>query len=190
MYIFVIDTDSYAGNFEREITAYMTGCVGDCEVGSDQAQIFKEEIREGFFDDLIVWKPDEDGCHRPCIIWDTPGWFNDGMGGHWRDGQETEAKASHRQKCLDRANDLRSIHPKDADNHKKRWIDAADEPLVKHPAYNSVAIYMSRRPTEEEVRLLRERASKWTKKTPQNILGFRLIEKVTEYNEEQKWEVE
>lgn len=39
-YIFIIDTDSYAGNFERELTAYITGVVGGCEVGDDFAKIY------------------------------------------------------------------------------------------------------------------------------------------------------
>ncbi|KKK83825.1 hypothetical protein LCGC14_2789530, partial [marine sediment metagenome] len=32
-WIFIIDTDSYAGNFEREMCAYITGRVGECGVG-------------------------------------------------------------------------------------------------------------------------------------------------------------
>ncbi len=31
-YLFVIDTDTYAGNFEREMCAYVTGQIGECEV--------------------------------------------------------------------------------------------------------------------------------------------------------------
>ena len=36
-YLFVIDTDSYSGNFEREMCAYCTGQIGDCEVGIEHA---------------------------------------------------------------------------------------------------------------------------------------------------------
>lgn len=32
-YSIVVETDSYAGNFEREMCAFMTGHIGKCEVG-------------------------------------------------------------------------------------------------------------------------------------------------------------
>ena len=34
-WLFIIHTDSYAGAFEREICAHITGLVGDCEVGEE-----------------------------------------------------------------------------------------------------------------------------------------------------------
>jgi len=40
-FIFVIDTDTYAGNFERPMCAYMTGRVGECGVGEEFAEMFK-----------------------------------------------------------------------------------------------------------------------------------------------------
>jgi hypothetical protein len=33
LWLFIVDTDSYAGNFERCMCAYMTGQIGECEVG-------------------------------------------------------------------------------------------------------------------------------------------------------------
>jgi hypothetical protein len=36
--LFVVDTDTYAGNFEREMCAYITGQVGECEVGEEIAK--------------------------------------------------------------------------------------------------------------------------------------------------------
>lgn len=35
---FIIDTDSYSGNFEREMCAYITGHIGDCLVGFEEAE--------------------------------------------------------------------------------------------------------------------------------------------------------
>lgn len=32
-YSIVVETDSYAGNFEREMCAFMTGHIGECEAG-------------------------------------------------------------------------------------------------------------------------------------------------------------
>lgn len=63
----LIDTDAYAGNFEREMCAHCTGHYGECEVGLE----FAEQIDE--FEDAIISIPDEHGCHRPCTLWDTPG---------------------------------------------------------------------------------------------------------------------
>ena len=89
--IFVIDTDSYAGNFERELCAYMTGCVGECGVGDDMRTIFETEV--GDPDELfefIVSEPDEHGCSRPVTIYPNPRWFNDGNGNHYREGEKAK----------------------------------------------------------------------------------------------------
>lgn len=37
-YILVADTNQYAGNFERELCAYITGQYGECSVGADIAK--------------------------------------------------------------------------------------------------------------------------------------------------------
>lgn len=84
-YMFVIDTDSYAGNFERPLTAYCTGCTGDCGVGEGQAELFEQEEGEDVLyeaDEFIGSEPDDRGCHRPCVIYPTPGWTNDGKGNY------------------------------------------------------------------------------------------------------------
>jgi len=39
-YIFIVDTEKYAGDFERQLTAYCTGQVGDCGVGEREGQNF------------------------------------------------------------------------------------------------------------------------------------------------------
>ena len=39
---FVVDTDTYAGNFEREMCAFMTGITGACGVGKEEVLI--EEV--------------------------------------------------------------------------------------------------------------------------------------------------
>ena len=77
-YEFVIDTDEYAGNFEREMCAYVTGRVGDCQVGEDIAEKVRDEIEQSdFFDEIdrvVVTLPDDHGCHRPVSIGPTPGY--------------------------------------------------------------------------------------------------------------------
>lgn len=43
-YKFIIKTDSYAGNFEREMCAYVTGLWDGETHGKDQAKIFSKEL--------------------------------------------------------------------------------------------------------------------------------------------------
>ncbi|RLF56941.1 MAG: hypothetical protein DRN27_08755 [Thermoplasmata archaeon] len=69
-YSFVVDTDSYAGNFEREMTAYVTGVLGDCEVGLDESVLFHDEM-DLDLDELMYQKPNEQGTLRPCAIENT-----------------------------------------------------------------------------------------------------------------------
>lgn len=82
MYLFVVDTESYSGNFEREMIAWVTGQIGECGVG-------EENIDPNMPADLLEWckdcvlsQPSDRGCNRPAAIWPTPGWYNDGWGGH------------------------------------------------------------------------------------------------------------
>lgn len=58
----IIDTNDYAGNFEREMTAFCTGIVGECEVGEEYID---HKIGE-LFDEAIQQVSDDNGCYRPC----------------------------------------------------------------------------------------------------------------------------
>jgi hypothetical protein len=56
--------------------AWLTGVVGECEVGKEMAKVFCEESKfvDGFGDShfvgLLEQRPDDDGgCCRPCSIW-------------------------------------------------------------------------------------------------------------------------
>ncbi len=73
--VVAIDTTDYSGNFERPMCAYVTGQIGECEVGSGLAAIANSEIDENLLDwmeEHIVQESDDKGCHRPCAIWPTP----------------------------------------------------------------------------------------------------------------------
>lgn len=67
-WIFVIDTDQYAGNFERAMCAYCTGQIGECEVGSEFIDAKIASIFEDFVDCYVM---DDHGCGRPTSIWPT-----------------------------------------------------------------------------------------------------------------------
>lgn len=82
---FVVDTDSYSGNFEREMCAYMTGYIGDCEVGEEEANDYLKSYTEV---SGVIDKPDEHGVYRPVKIHPTLGFWNDGMGKHYKFGDE------------------------------------------------------------------------------------------------------
>jgi hypothetical protein len=63
-YVFQIHTNSYAGNFEREIAAHCTGQVGECGVGEE----YIPKDRKLRFSDIIQHCPDDNGCERPVEI--------------------------------------------------------------------------------------------------------------------------
>ena len=94
--IFIVETEDYSGNFERDMVAYMTGHVGQCGVGSKLADLARSEWAAVFEDDededrdyeddeAIFGLPvplqfDGEGCSRPATIWPTEGWVNNGHG--------------------------------------------------------------------------------------------------------------
>lgn len=69
-YGIVIETDSYAGNFEREITAWTTGQIGDDDdTGIELTKGVPAEVHQ-LFKPCIGQKPDDHGCYRPCDIYE------------------------------------------------------------------------------------------------------------------------
>lgn len=67
---FVVDTNVYAGNNERALCAWMTGLVGDDNVGHEQAASFHRDC-QSLPGDLVGCVPDEHGCARPSSIYPT-----------------------------------------------------------------------------------------------------------------------
>ena len=173
-YYFVIDTDSYAGNFERPMCAYMTGQIGDCEVGEKESKLFEEE--EGDlckFDDLVTSESDEHGCSRPVKIYATPGWFNI-CGEHFRkdDPKEKKRAKAHWEKTV--------AEVAEADESYRAILDGVG--YHENPAYQSVAICLNQEPNPEEVSFLKKRARAFAKahKTYDGlpsikITGFRFV---------------
>lgn len=75
MFTFIVDTDKYSGNFEREMCAFVTGQVGECGVGDEYADSFEEEFGEDFtykVGDMMEGVPDDHGCFRPVGISTAP----------------------------------------------------------------------------------------------------------------------
>jgi hypothetical protein len=67
---FIIKTNEYAGNFERQLCAHCTGESGECGVGLDY---INESNKNLFEEDCIIQVPDDHGCSRPCSIWTSAG---------------------------------------------------------------------------------------------------------------------
>jgi hypothetical protein len=192
-HIFIIDTDKYSGNFERFMCGYITGQVGECGVGEDEATKAKKELgnEEIDFFEYHTEHVEDEGCHRPCSIWPTPGFFNDGKGTHWPEGtpedivRETYVKKT--KEWVDKVVSVNEAHvARDPEKnghlrkviagHKQKLEDAKTSPLRKWPAYQSVAIFFNKSIPEEIATLMRERAEKYAKKKGIEILGFRVLE--------------
>jgi hypothetical protein len=148
LFAFVVDTTTYAGSFERQLTAYCTGCVGECGVGERMADLFLEEERS-FAEELkntIAQVPDEHGCLRPASIFPTPGWWNDGLGNEWpnEDWGKEHTIEQYRKAA------------------REAGLEEGRSP-GKHPAYLSVAMFFHEAPRQALIRLLEHRAKKFAK---------------------------
>lgn len=192
--ILIIDTDKYSGNFDRQLCAYITGQVGGCGVGEEEAEIAKKELDQGiieFFDQQSVERCDEDGEYHVCSIWETPGFFSDGTGNYWPiSAPEEEVRKSYlesRKQTIDRyiainENFLKEDPSKEylkkvIAGHKRQLEDLKSKPINKFPAYQSVAIFL-RKTTEipENIKVvIDKRAKEYGEKHNIKILGFRLL---------------
>ena len=97
-YVVIVDTEQYAGNFERDMVAFITGQVGECEVGQEQATTARTELAAStlaWFDNNTMQLPDDHGCHRPANLAPTPGWYNDGNGNHKKMKGDSTKKPKH-----------------------------------------------------------------------------------------------
>lgn len=183
----VIHTEQYAGNFEREICAYITGQIGECGVGMQY--VVKEENITSYFEwwsNNIVQEADDRGCHRPVTIYPTPNWFNNGNGGHYKEGSPESNNAKEEnyqflvkyhkpqldmiQKRLDN-NDFDNATPngwtkKACEENFERINDEIENSktiLIKYPAYMSVAIFVEKLPPKEILDEFIERANYFIK---------------------------
>lgn len=164
-YTLAIDTDSYSGNFERELFSFIFGIpdtpdggTRDLSYHADAAKAagVSKRLRKDFQYELLDVRlndPGDDGYHRAYVtICPTPGFFNDGKGTHYEDTEENRKK----------------VGPK------------------RHPAFQSVAIFLEQLPTDKELTYIRERAqafsafpAKHSWETRPKILGYRILTATT-----------
>jgi hypothetical protein len=164
---FVIDTDTYSGNFERQLCAYITGCVGECGAGKDIADFVKKQPGIKDIQRFTMDEPDKSGCYRPVKIYPTPGIYNNGHGFHFKHGEEHLAIAEYQRACMEQANLERQVYAHDknyAEQRAQEWINKANYPeLKKYPAYQSVAIRLSVVPTDKTLEKMCKRARAFEK---------------------------
>ncbi len=172
-WLFVIDTEQYSGNFEREMGAYLTGVLGPYFPGGseDFAELYFNETgdkkgRSRF--KVLLGEHEYDGEHEPdyVAIWPTPGWWNNGSGKHYRDEDFEKVQATRKK------------------------------PVVKYTAYQSVALIFVSRPTDEQLDLLDKRArafpeahraDRGLRKASITVTGTRLVRKAISYSDVRKW---
>ncbi|MEK6832587.1 MAG: hypothetical protein AABY32_00950 [Nanoarchaeota archaeon] len=171
-YFFVIDTEQYAGNFQREMAAYITGRWDFETHGEKEADAFiKEEGEETSrkFDETIIGiNDDEHGWFVAALI-ATPGWFNNGLGGEFRDGQDKEAEKHYN---------------KESKRWEGKYGDKAEKYNgQKYPSYQSIGVVFSKKPTDKMIETMKRRAKDYAKnykdcigrKQKINITNFRLV---------------
>lgn len=192
-FVLVIDTEEYSGNFERELTAYATGQIGDCGVGVEEADIANEQLQEAFkeeIEQIIGSFLDEHGVRRPCEIWPTPGWFNNGAGGHFREGDlgaaEEHKKHYYASELAKLPGQLKSWGwQKEASDAEIAYVkERASRLVCECPAYLSVGIAFETKPSTELIHEIVKRAQEFLcrpkKCSPEEKVaeytGFRLFQ--------------
>lgn len=166
-FLFIIDTDSYSGNFERELCGAMTG-VDDGTHGGREATRLLERLQNGPEDQRalqdrisgkVTFWPDDKRYDRCATIWPTPGRVNNGRGEHFDEDQGSEGFYLNRP-----------------------W-----------PAYESVAIYFNAEPSPGEIAFMIARAREFevegaverVMRSNFKIRGFRLVRYVVEVKRSQ-----
>ena len=161
-YLLIVDTKDYSGNFERELCAWVTGRVGECGVGQQLAGLavdpkgpmpMSKELWE-FCEGHVEDRPDSHGCHRPCAISPTPGWFNDGLGAHHREGTDPEiVREQYNLSVREHAEHTQRAYadPEYGEQQAQDLLRRLDNP-GRHPAYQSVEVYFDAPPPNGKLR--------------------------------------
>jgi hypothetical protein len=167
-YTLAIDTDSYSGNFERELFSFIFGIPDTPDGGTRDLSLYAKEakdagvskrLRKDFQYELLDVRlndPGDDGYHRAYVtICPTPGFFNDEKGTHYEDTEENRKKVGAK----------------------------------RHPAFQSVAIFLNQLPNDKELAFIKERMkafqtfpSKHSWETRPKILGLRILTATTTWS--------
>lgn len=191
----VVDTNKYSGNFEREMCAFATAQVGECGIGV--YQIDEGHPYASWWETHI--KQVENGCWRPVAISPTPGFINDGMGGHYEDTPENRKLANEAavQKRIAYQAPQRAVIEKrlqernfEEENGRGAWteetclrtlksFDATIERVKSskaiYPAYQSIEIVVDTPPPGVIMMDFESRIYEFAKRNDIEILGIRIV---------------
>jgi len=180
-YILVIDTDRYAGNFERQLVAFMTGEVGECGVGDEAAQRFAEDVpAPPFGPDLIAHEPDEHGCCRPASIWVSPYYWNN-AGHHYPNAtaiDDPRVLEDHENRRLEDIEHTKRVYEHLGAEQVAEILERGtpyDDGPKQYPAYCSVACFLNEHPAHDVLSFLVERAKLFCAEQEIGYLGARLL---------------
>lgn len=181
-YALVVDTDQYAGNFEREMASYCTGL--EFPRG---AEYITDEVENAEWWEDNTYDDGEEGCS----IWTTPGWFNNGMGWHYEDTPENRelAVVKSRDSMIAYHATQKSVMEERLRNQNfdGTWTqDACERTLesikasianteltVTWPANMSVAMFSSEQPPAEVIDEVWKRAQQFNTVYQQHNRGLR-----------------
>ena len=188
-YILVVDTDSYAGNFERELAGYATGiCDLDRGRGDKEAMEAAEaepDIVAALRAKSRAVRHDEYGMVTNTIR-ATPGRLNNGMGFHYSADDPAameDARIRSRQSMIDyQEGHLKEVRRRLAEGDFQpegpgawtkeaceRTIEGAQASIeragqfVSWPAFESVAMFFSEPLTAQEMAFVRRRAEAFSR---------------------------
>lgn len=168
VFLFCVDTEQYSGNFERQMCAYMTGRVGDCGVGSDDAEAAECELtteESVWIQEHIAPQKDEDhAILRPVTIVATPGWFNTGLGGFHRENTPPDEVLREWLARWNKENRTDTF-----------WLSLRARGPGRYPCYLSVGIYFDEVPPPDILHTLRNRARAYAVENNLTIAGFRIL---------------
>lgn len=206
-YAFIVDTDAYSGNFERQMCAYITGLCGECGQGREIAEKAYKALGKTaeWFEANVISKTDDHGCFRPVAMHPTPNFYNDGMGGAYDDSMDKDFVYKRYVKAVE---DYRLPLIAEAEKKiaagEKGWKPTllAEKEIIeaskkngpgKCPSYQSIIVYLTKPPPQNIRKIIIKRANefandpgkcgeKWAGKF--KILDIRFIKEKTVVTEE------
>lgn len=191
-FIIVVDTDRYAGNFERDSVSFATGL--ECGLGKE-TRLAREELSLpvlSWWEAHVLEVEDREGVPRLAHIMPTPGFFNHGLGNHFPSTEEGRRLALEDYKAVatkyerDAIERLENTEPgkggwteenirEDLMERKETLEKIASATSVKeHPSYQSVAIYLDQVPAADLLELFERRIKRYLSEQSIEMLGIRL----------------
>jgi hypothetical protein len=178
-YLLIIDTEEYAGNFERQLCGYVTGQADYDTQGKEEADIFLNEVDAdiaNWFEENIVSITDVNGNDQFVKLSPTPGWFNDGVGNHYKNGCDPLL-------VVKKYNKIQKKYKEKYPNSSSCELVTSIDEIVKYPAYMSIEIMFYKKPSNIIIDLVAERARKFCEDSrfdfrPEKITAIRLVKRI------------